>query len=425
MNLFSMIMRSPVLLAATILGTLAGLAGCERPPETRRSLPVVRYIVVEAEDIELTRELSGRTSAYIVSGVRPQVSGIIQKRLFTEGADVHAGDVLYQIDPSHYEAVHNRAKAALMEAEAEAVAIRLLKKRYERLVTQSAVSRQEHDNAVADLGRAEARVAAAKAALDTATIDLEYTRVTAPVSGRIGRSAVTPGALVTQNQADPLAVVQQLDPMYVDVTQSSVDLLRLKHALGSGELRSGKNQARLTLILENGQVYREREEQALPGDPPPERDSQGTVIHKASPIIGRLAFSDVSVDQDMGVVGLRAIFPNPDGLLLPGMYVRVVLQEGIKEKAVLVPQKSVLRNSRGEPLVQVLVPADSDTERDLFTVESRVLTIDRAIGNKWLVTSGLEPGALLMVEGLMKARPGQSAKGVRAQNEPTGPAAAL
>ena len=331
-----------VLFFAGMAGLIMLLAGGSNAKgETQTPIPLVQYTRVKAEDVTLKRELSGRTSAFIVSEVRPQVSGIIQKRLFREGADVTSGQILYQIDPATNQAAYNKAKAALMEAEAEVVAIRLLKQRYAKLVTQSAVSRQEDDNATSDLGRPEAKVASAQAELETAAINLDYTRVRAPVSGRIGRSSVTPGTLVTQNQSAPLATVQQLDPMYVDVTQSTVELLRLNHALGSGELMSGPEETPLTLILENGHIYREREKQTAGKAVRKRRNGRDADTHEAPPVLGRLAFSDITVDQNTGAVSLRAIFPNPDSVLMPGMYVRAVFQEGIKEQAILVPQKAV------------------------------------------------------------------------------------
>ena len=381
------------------------LSGCEEKAQPQQSLTTVTYMKVEARPVTLTSELPGRTSAFMVSEVRPQVSGIIQQRLFVEGSDVKQGEVLYQIDPALYQAAYDSAKATLMKAEANEVAAKLLAERYEKVVRVNAVSKQEYDNAVAAHGQAEAEVAAARAALESARINLEYTRVTAPVSGRIGRSTVTPGALVTQNQASPLATVQQLDPMYVDVTQSSTDLLRLKRAFGRGELRSSGEGAMLaSLKLEDGTTYTRRETKT---------DTDGRPRSVPSPVLGTLKFSEVTVEQSTGVVTIRAVFPNPEGTLLPGMYVRAILEEGVNEKAILIPQKAVIRNNRGLPVVQVLVKDDSVKDQpDVFKMEARVITIDRSIDNQWLVTEGLAEGDLILLEGIMRARAGMMVKGV-------------
>jgi len=369
------------------LAVLLLLPGCEKakaPPQGM--LPSVSYIEVRPQAVTLTTELSGRTSAFMVAEVRPQVSGIIQQRLFVEGSDVMEGDVLYQIDPAIYQAAYDSAKA-------NEVAARLLADRYRQVVRVNAVSKQEYDNAVAAHGQA-------KAALDSARINLDFTQVKAPVSGRIGRSAVTQGALVTQNQPMALATIQQLNPMYVDVTQSSIELLRLRRALSSGELiSSGETAMQVTLILEDGTPYTQR-----------------VSANETKPVIGTLKFSEVTVEQSTGAVTIRAEFPNPEGTLLPGMFVRAVLEEGVSENAILIPQKAVTRNNRGLPMVYKLTrDAGSPGQQapaDVFTVVLQMISVDRAIDNHWLVTEGLEAGDLVIVEGLMRVRSGASVKGL-------------
>jgi membrane fusion protein (multidrug efflux system) len=320
--------------------------------------------------------------------------------------------VLYQIDPALYQAAFDNARATLQKAEANEVAAKLLAERYQQVVRVNAVSKQEYDNAVAAHGQALAEVAAAKAALDAATINLDYTRVTSPVSGRIGRSTVTPGALVTQNQPAPLATVQQLDPMYVDVTQSSADLLRLHRAFASGALKSsGQGAMQATLKLEDGTLYTARAPKKDSGAVA--QEGSGAIEYETPPVIGSLKFSEVTVEQSTGVVTIRAVFPNPEGILLPGMYVRAILEEGVSEKAVLIPQKTVIRNNRGLPVVQVLSPDETDAKQDgVYRAEARILTIDRSIDNQWLVTGGLTEGELIVLEGLMQIQAGKPVKGV-------------
>jgi membrane fusion protein, multidrug efflux system len=370
---------------ATILAGIAGalmLNGCGNkqsgaatPPSAP---PEVGIIVIKPQRVELTTELAGRTAAYLVAEVRPQVNGIVQKRLFTEGSDVSAGQVLYQIDPSTYRAAHASARASLSRAEATLVSARLKAKRYGELVKINAVSQQDHDDAYAALKQAEADVEACKAAVESARINLAYTRVTAPISGRIGRSLITTGALMTANQATALATIQQLSPVYVDITQTSAELLRLKHALASGQMKGGgQGGTKVKLLLEDGSTY---------------------------PQEGELKFSDVTVDQSTGSVTLRSVFANPKQLLLPGMYVRAVIQEGVNENAILAPQRGVTRNSAGKPTALV-VGANNK-------VESRLLTVSRTIGDSWLVDEGLKAGDRLIVEGTQKAKPGSSVKAV-------------
>lgn len=340
--------------------------------------PEVGIVVIQPQRVALTTELSGRTSAFLVAEVRPQVGGIIQKRLFTEGADIKAGEVLYQIDPSTYQSAYNSARAALARAEANLGPARLKAERYQELVKINAVSQQDFDDASAAIKQAEADVEAGKAALETARINLAYTRVTAPISGRIGRSSVTDGALVTANQSAALATIQQLSSMYVDVTQSSAELLRLKQNLASGLLKSnGATQARVKLLLEDGSAY---------------------------PLPGTLKFSEVTVDQSTGSVTLRAIFPNPKQILLPGMFVRAILEEGVNEHGILVPQRGVTRNPDGKAMVMVVGSDDK--------VEPRMIKVVRTVGDNWLVSEGLKSGDRVILEGIQRARPGTPVKAV-------------
>lgn len=385
--------RTRMIVSAGIVIMTLTMTGCGKESNAvgqKSAPPEVGIVVVAPQRVQMTTELSGRTSAYLVAEVRPQVGGIIQKRLFTEGADVKSGEVLYQIDPATYQAAYNSAKAALSKAEANLIPAQLKAERFEELVKIQAVSRQDHDNAVASLKQAEADVESAKAAVETARINLAYTRVVAPISGRIGRSSVTTGALVTASQPTALATIQQLNPMYVDVTQSSSEMLRLKQALASGQLKNaGANQARVKLLLENGTPY---------------------------PQAGALKFSEVTVDQSTGSITLRTVFPNPNHMLLPGMFVRAVIQEGIAEKGILVPQQGVSRNPKGDSIALVVDEAG--------IVQQRLLTLNRAIGDQWLVSSGLSGGDRLIVEGVQKARPGSAVKAVPFIENKTGLAAA-
>ena len=370
------------------------LTACDEQAQQARPLATVTYLEIVPEKLTLTTELPGRTSAFMVSEVRPQVGGIIQKRLFTEGTDVQQGDVLYQIDPSLFQAAYDNAHAALQRAEANVKSAILLAQRYEKVVKLRAVSKQEYDDAVAGQGRAEAEVAAARAALDSARINLEYTKVIAPVSGRIGRSTVTPGALVTQNQPNPLGTIQQLDPIYVDVTQSSMELLRLKKAYASGALKSsGEGAMRATLKLEDGSHYTTRTVR--------KDQATGKDIAEEVPVIGSLKFSEVAVEQSTGVITIRAVFPNPDGILLPGMYVRAILEEGVDENAIRIPQKTVVRNTKGLPVVQVLQKQEGgDGGKERYLPEARVIAVDRAVGHEWLVREGLKAGERIVLVGL-------------------------
>ncbi len=330
----------------------------------------VGFILARAEPVALTSELSGRTSAVLVSEVRPQVSGIVQARLFQEGGQVRAGQALYQIDPATYRASLNSANAGLAQAQAAYVSAKLKADRYKDLVAINAVSRQENDDAQAAAQQAAANVQAQRAAVEQARINLGYTRVAAPISGRIGKSAVTPGALVTAGQTGALAVVQNLDRIYVDVTQSSADLLKLRRDMAAGQV-GASNTAQVQLILEDGSTY---------------------------PLPGTLQFSDVTVDPGTGSVGLRAVFPNPQGALLPGMYVRARLSKGVAAKGMLIPQAAVSRDPKGQATVFVVGPGNK--------AELRPLTVAQTVGDKWLVTGGLKPGDKVIVEGLQNLRPG-------------------
>jgi membrane fusion protein (multidrug efflux system) len=364
-----------VVLIALLGGLL--LVGCDRPQaQPRPSVPEVATVTVQPQQIVLTTELPGRTSAYRIAEIRPQVNGLIQKRLFTEGSDVQAGQVLYEIDPAHFQAAYNNAKAALGKAEANLPSIRSRVERYRELLPDKAVSQQEFDDAAAAEKQNLAEIEFWKAMVETASINLGYTRVTAPISGRTGKSNVTDGALVTAHQPVPLATIQQLDPIYVDLPQSTTELLRLRSRMEDGRLKhDGTNQKKVSLLLEDSTAY---------------------------PLEGTLQFRDVTVDPTTGSVILRVVFPNPKGLLLPGMFVRAVVKEGVNEQAILIPQEAVSRDPKGNPLA-LIVDAEGK-------VQQRMLTIDRAIGDQWLVTSGLAPSDRVIAEGMQRVRPGASVK---------------
>ena len=336
----------------------------------------VGVVVMKTEPVTLTMELAGRITPHMVAEIRPQVTGIIKDRLFTEGGYIKAGQPLYQIDPATYQAAYSSARAALAKSEANVFALRLKTKRYSQLVTTNAVSRQEYDDTASEFKQAEAEIEVDKAAIETARINLAYTRMIAPISGRIGRSFVTSGALVTANQASALATIQQLDPVFVDVTQSSADLLRLKRSLDSGRITDDvAGQAKVKLLLEDGSSY---------------------------PLAGILKFSEVTVDQGTGSITLRALFPNPNNLLLPGMFVRAIVQEGVQERGMLVPQRGVTRDQAGNAVVLVV------GEKDV--VERRIIQIERAVGDAWLVAEGLKAGERVIVEGFQRIRPGVTVK---------------
>ncbi|AIP95690.1 multidrug efflux RND transporter periplasmic adaptor subunit AcrA [Salmonella enterica] len=367
---------TPLAVVLMLSGSLA-LTGCDDKQDQQggQQMPEVGVVTLKTEPLQITTELPGRTVAYRIAEVRPQVSGIILKRNFVEGSDIEAGVSLYQIDPATYQATYDSAKGDLAKAQAAANIAELTVKRYQKLLGTQYISKQEYDQALADAQQANAAVVAAKAAVETARINLAYTKVTSPISGRIGKSSVTEGALVQNGQASALATVQQLDPIYVDVTQSSNDFLRLKQELANGSLKQENGKAKVDLVTSDGIKF---------------------------PQSGTLEFSDVTVDQTTGSITLRAIFPNPDHTLLPGMFVRARLQEGTKPAALLVPQQGVTRTPRGDATVLV-VGADNK-------VEIRQIVASQAIGDKWLVTDGLKAGDRVVVSGLQKVRPGAQVK---------------
>ena len=376
-----------VALGAIILNGLWGV-GCDQRIEAQSAaqVPEVATVAIQPQRVELTTELPGRTSAYRVAEIRPQVNGIIQKRLFQEGSDVNAGQLLYQIDSAPFQAAFESAKASLGKAQANLPAIRSKAERYKELIVDKAVSQQDYDDAAAAVDQALAEIEYWKAQVEAARINLGYTRVTAPISGRIGRSSVTDGALVTAYQASSLATIQQLDPIYVDVTQSSAELLRLRRNLESGRLSAdGKNGKAVRILLEDGTSY---------------------------PLEGKLQFRDVTVDPATSSYTVRIVVPNPEHLLLPGMFVRAVVQEGIAAQAILVPQQGVSRNPKGEPIALVV--------DDLGTVRQRQLTLNRAIGDQWLVGAGLSAGDCVIVEGMLNVRPGAAVRAVPLDNQKAG-----
>jgi membrane fusion protein (multidrug efflux system) len=394
-------------IGVTIL-VLAGLfsSGCKSdsaPPPA--GPPEVAVVTLQPERVVLTTEMPGRTSAYLVAEIRPQVNGLLQKRLFEEGANIKQGDLLYQIDPIPYQAAYDQAKAALATAEANVAtaeanvvmaeanmpAIRSRAERLKGLVAIRAVGQQDYDDASAALKQAEANlvvrrtaveasrtaVEVSRTAMESARINMSYTPIKAPISGRIGKSNITVGAMVTAYQPTPLAVIQQLDPIYVDVTQASADLLRLRRELESGNLTSGASRRKVQLRLEDGTPYS---------------------------LTGTLQFQDATVDPTTGSITLRIVFPNPKQVLLPGMFVQAVIEEGVDEQALLVPQQGVSRDPKGNPIALVVNGAGK--------VEQRAIVLDRALGNKWLVTKGLVPGDRLIVEGIERVRPGASVRAV-------------
>lgn len=372
-----------VTLLSSLIISAALLSGCDNSGNQQAHAPVPQVTVHVAHNAPLSiiTELPGRTSAFRVAEVRPQVSGIILKRNFVEGSDVEAGQSLYQIDPATYQAAYDSAKGDESKAEAAAAIAHLTVKRYVPLLGTQYISQQDYDQAVATARQADADVKAAKAAVESARINLAYTKVTSPITGRIGKSSVTEGALVTNGQADAMATVQQLDPIYVDVTQSSSDFMRLKQQ----SLQQGNDAKSVQLVMENGQPY------ALKGS---------------------LQFSDVTVDESTGSITLRAIFPNPQHVLLPGMFVRARIDEGVNPNAMLVPQQGVTRTPRGDATVLLV--------NDRNQVETRNVVAAQAVGDQWLITSGLKAGDKVIVSGLQKVRPGVT---VKAEEDTAAPAA--
>ncbi len=357
----------PGLMAIAAILTACG--GKESAPQGPEAVPVT-VVTLAPESVTLTRELPGRASPYLVAEVRPQVNGIIEQRLFTEGGTVEAGQPLYQIDDATYRANHASAEAALARARATLHSAQLMARRSEGLVAIKAVSEQDHENAVAALKQAEADVAAAEAAVRSARVTLSYARITSPISGRIGKSSVTQGALVTANQAAPLATVQQLDPIYVDLNQSSAELLQLRKSLAAGKFK-GARDLPVTVLLEDGTRYEHE---------------------------GKLTFTDVTVDPATGSVTLRVLVPNPDNVLLPGGYVRALIGSGVRQEALLVPQQGIARDPKGHTTALV-VGTDGKAE-------ARAVEVSQTVGDKWLVEGGLIAGDRVIVEGLQKVRPG-------------------
>lgn len=358
-------------LSALILTLLLGPVSCgegKAPPAP--PTPAVTVATLQPETVTLTRELPGRTTPYLVAEVRPQVTGIVQEQLFAEGSIVEAGQPLYQLDDATYRAQYNSARAALTRAQVALEVARTNANRASELTKTGAISKQDAENAVARLHQAEADVGVARAELASAEVVLNYARISAPIDGRIGKSSVTKGALVTANQDTPLATIQQLDPIYVDLTQSASELLELRRELAAGTLTE-TGDVPVAVLLEDGSRY--------------EHD-------------GRLKFADISVDETTGSFSLRVVVPNPDNLLLPGMYLRAVVSNGVRQNALLVPQRAVTRDPKGNASVMVVDAAG--------TVQARTVQVSRTIGDKWLVDEGLNPGERVIIEGLQKVRPG-------------------
>lgn len=342
----------------------------------QKSIPEVGVSIIKSDSVTLTSILPGRIAPLRIAEVRPQVSGIIKKRYFKEGSEVKAGEILYQIDPATYEATLANAKASLAKAEASLPSIRQKVERYKELLPMNGISKQDYEDALALLKQVEAEILYWQAAVKNAEINLGYTRITAPISGRIGKSNVTEGALVTANQVLPLTTIQQIDPVYIDVTQSTSELLRLKKSLEAGFLKKDpKVENKVTLILEDGRKY---------------------------PFSGTLQFKDITVDPSTGSVSLRVLFTNPNNILLPGMFVRAEVFEGINKNAILIPQESVMRDPKGNPFVFVVKENDE--------IEQRPIIIDRAIGNKWLLQSGIKSGERIVIEGIQKIKHGDKVK---------------
>jgi RND family efflux transporter, MFP subunit len=391
MSLNTSFPAAPVRWKALTLSLVAGgllLAGCQKQQQavTATPPPEVTTFTVATESVLLTSDLPGRTSPYRIAEIRPQVNGLIQERLFVEGSDVKAGQPLYQIDPAPFQAAADNALAALRRAEANLPAIQSRANRYTEALNDRAVSQQDYDDANAALQQALADIAFYKATLETAKINLGYAKVISPIDGRIGTSSVTVGAIVTAYQPVPLATIQQLDPIYVDVPQSATELLRLRERLEKGQIRiDGTNFNTVRLTLPDGSTY----------------------SHE-----GTLQFRDVSVDPTTGTVTLRMVFPNPDGVLLPGMFVRASIKEGVNKDAILIPQQSVARDPKGNPMV-MLVDAEGK-------VQQRRLTLDRSIGDRWLVSEGLAVGDRVILEGIQRVRAGMQVTVIAPNDTSTG-----
>ena len=362
------------------------LAGCggpgARPPGGMT--PQVSVVTLKPQSVTLTRELPGRVSAYLVAEVRPQVSGVVKRRLFTEGGTVKAGEPLYELDDAIYRAQYNSARATLQKTQATQEAARLTANRSAELVKIDAVSAQDNDNAIAALGQAQADVAAAQAALDSSAVNLAYAHIVSPISGRIGKSSVTQGALVTADQTTAMATVQQLDPVYVDVNQSSGEWLQLKQEIEAGRVQAGVADAPTKIVLENGVTYAAE---------------------------AKLQFTDVTVDPTTGNFLLRAIVANPNQVLMPGMYVRAIIGEGVMPQGLLAPQRAVTRDAKGGATALVVAQDGK--------VEARDVKVSRTIGDQWLVENGLAAGERVIVAGLQKVQPGMTVKAVEAAPDGT------
>jgi membrane fusion protein (multidrug efflux system) len=375
------ISRSLIGALSAIFILTSACSGSDEKSRPERGAPEVGFVTVTPQSVPLTAELSGRTTAFETSEVRPQVTGLIRKRLFTEGAYVRAGQPLYQIDPSLYQANVQQAQANLASARARASAAEEKMRRLKPLAEMQAVAEQDYTDAAADAGIARAAVAQSQAALETARINLRFASITAPISGRIGRSIATPGALVSASQADPLAVIQQLDPIYVDIQQSSAELTRLRQSLAKGGLQAGDTAVRLK--LEDGSLY--------------------------GPV-GKIEFSDVTVNENTGTVVLRARFPNPNSLLLPGMFVTAIMEQAVTPNAILVPQPAVLRDFDGSAFV-MLVGKDNKTER-------RKVTTDRTVTGQWVISEGLKAGDKVITQGLNNLKHDMPIRPVPAETVP-------
>ncbi len=380
---------NPVASVAAAVVAMFMLAGCgEKAAAPKPQTPEVTTVTVQPQSVAVTTDLPGRVNSYLSADVRARVDGIVLKRDFVEGSDVKTGQRLYLIDPAPYQAALDSARATLAKAQANLVSVAAQAARYKTLVAANAVSKQDYDNAVASQGQAEADVASGRAAVETASINLGYTAVTSPITGQIGKSQVTPGAYVQASAATLLSTVQQIDPVYVDLTQSSVDGLRLRRELASGDLQmAGNNRAKVILTLEDGTAY---------------------------PVSGTLQFSDITVDPGTGSVTVRAVFPNPKHVLLPGMFVRAQLTEGVNDRAILVPEVGVTHDQKGQATALV-VGADNK-------VALRSLVTTRTQGDAWVVDGGLQPGERVIVSGLQKIQPGMTVKAVDAPIPASAPA---
>ncbi|WP_156379818.1 MULTISPECIES: efflux RND transporter periplasmic adaptor subunit [unclassified Rhizobium] len=360
-----------------VFGALLALAGCnekteQKPANAPAAKPEVSVMSLHPTSVAITALLPGRTAASLIAEVRPQVGGIVRKRNFQEGGSVKEGDVLYEIDPATYQAAYDSAVAAVAKANGAVPSAQAKVERYRGLSRSDAVSQQDLDEAQGALAQANADVASAKAALETARINLDYTKIRAPIGGRVGASTVTVGALVTADQTTSLTTIRQIDPINVDVTQSSANLLKLRRAIEDGRLKTTGANVSVKLKLEDGSDYDQT---------------------------GRIEFLDAAVEETTGSVTVRAEFPNPEQLLLPGVYVRAMIQEGIRQNSYLVPQRAVSRNTKGDATAKFVMPDGK--------VEERVLKVDRSIGNSWLVADGIKDGERVVVEGYQRVRAGQ------------------